>query len=119
MEKVKQLEIIKKNNAMTDDYHTGIRSAKDIKTAKEAFKTKISEDDDYLYPDFTKADGLKALEKGTITVYNSHEIKDGSFVSPSKMMAQDYAGSGKIYSKTIKIDDVAWIDSNEGQFAKI
>ena len=52
--KEKQLEIIKKNNAMTDDYHTGIRKVGDIKTAKEAFKTKISEDDDYLYPDFKK-----------------------------------------------------------------
>lgn len=117
--KEKQLEIIKKNNAMTDDYHTGIRKTSDIKTAKEAFKTKISEDDDYLYPDFKKSDGLKALESGKITVYSSKEIKNGSFVSPSKMMAQDYAGSGKIFSKTIDINDVAWIDSNEGQFAKI
>ena len=117
--KEKQFEIIKKNNAMTDDYHTGIRSAKDIKTAIEAFKTKVDEDEDYLYPDFKKSDGLKALESGKITVYSSKEIKQGSFVSPSKMMAEDYAGNGKVFSKTISINDVAWVDSNEGQFAKV
>lgn len=114
-----QLEIIKKNNAMTDDYHTGIRTKEDIKSATEAFKTKIDDDEDYLYPDFSKADGLKALETGKITVYSSKEIKDGGFVSPSKMMAKDYAGSGKIYEITVDIKDIAWIDSNEGQFAPI
>ena len=118
-QKEKQFEIIQKTNAMTDDYHTGIRKPSDIKSAQEAFKTKVSDNDDYLYPDFTKADGAKALETGKITVYSSKPIGNGGFVSPSKMMAQDYAGkSGKVYSKEVSIDDVAWIDSNEGQFAK-
>ena len=117
--KKRQLEIIKKENPMQDEYHTGIRSIEDIKSAEEAFKTKIDEDEDYIYPDFTKEDGKKALEIGEITIYSSKEIKQGSFVSTSKMMAKDYAGNGKIYEQKVNIKDVAWIDSNEGQYAKI
>jgi hypothetical protein len=114
-----QLEIIKKENPMTDEYHTGIRKIEDIKSPEEAFKTKIDKDEDYIYPDFTKEDGEKALKTGKITVYSSKEIKNGGFVSTSKMMAEDYAGGGKIYEQIIDIEDVAWIDSNEGQYAKI
>ena len=117
--KQQQLEIINKTNPMRDDYHTGIRSINDIKTPEEAFKTKIDDDEDYVYPDFTKEDGKKALKTGKIIVYSSKEIKNGNFVATSKMMAQDYAGSSKIYSKEININDVAWINSGEGQFAKI
>ena len=116
-EKEDQFEVIQKTNAMTDDVHTGIRKPSDIKSAEEAFKTTVSDDDDYLYPDFTKADGEKALQSGKVTVYSSKPIDQGGFVSPSKMMAQDYAGGGKVYSKEVSVHDVAWIDSNEGQFA--
>ena len=115
--KKKQLEIIKKENPMTDDYHVGIRKVEDIKTPEEAFKTKIDEDEDYVYPDFSKEDGEKALKTGKITVYSSKEIKQGGFVATSKMMAKDYAGGGKVYSQEIDINDVAWINSGEGQFA--
>ncbi len=38
--KLKQLEIIQQTNPMTDDYHTGIRSVDDIKTAEEVFTEK-------------------------------------------------------------------------------
>jgi hypothetical protein len=117
--KKEQLEIIKKENPMTDDYHTGIRTIDDIKTPEEAFKTKIDDDEDYIYPDFTKKDGENALKTGKIIIYSSKEIKQGGFVSTSKMMAQDYAGSGKVYEQIVDIRDVAWIDSNEGQYAKI
>lgn len=117
--KKQQFEIIKKENPMTDDYHTGIRSVDDIKTATEAFKTKVDIDEDFAYPDFTKSDGERALKSGTIIVYSSKEIKQGGFVSPSKMMAQDYAGGGKVFEKKININDVAWINSDEGQYAKL
>ena len=40
--KLKQLEIIQQTNPMTDDYHTGIRSVDDIKTAEEVFTKPIS-----------------------------------------------------------------------------
>ena len=118
-EKEAQFEIIQKTNPMTDDIHTGIRKPSDIKSAEEAFKTTVDENVDYAYPDFTKADGTKALASGKVTVYSSKPIEQGGFVSPSKMMAQDYAGNGKVYSKEVSVHDVAWIDSNEGQLAKV
>lgn len=117
--KQQQLEIIQKTNPMTDDYHVGIRTVNDIKSAREAFETQVDEDEDYVYPDFTQADGMKALETGKITIYSSKPIANGVFVSPSRMMANDYAGGGRVYSETVGIDDVAWINSGEGQFAKL
>ena len=110
-----QFEIIQKTNPMRDDYHTGIRKASDIKTAEEAFK----DDESFAYPDFTEDDAAIALRTGRITIYSSKPIEQGGFVSPSKMMAQDYAGSGKIYSKTVNLEDIAWINGDEGQFAKV
>lgn len=114
-----QFDVIQKTNPMRDDYHVGIRRVEDIKTAREAFETQVDEDEDYVYPDFSPADGKKALETGKITIYSSKPIQNGGFVATSKMMAQDYAGDGKVFSETVSIDDVAWINSGEGQFAKI
>lgn len=115
--KEKQFEIIKENNPMIDTYHQGIREPSDIMDIEEAFNP--NDIDNYAYPDFTKEDGKKALESGYVTIYSSKPIEQGTFVSPSKMMAQDYAGSGKVYSQKVKLEDVAWIDGNEGQYAKV
>lgn len=115
--KEKQFEIIKENNPMLDTYHQGIREPSDIMDIEEAFNQ--NDIDNYAYPDFTKEDGKKALESGYVTIYSSKPIENGTFVSPSKMMAQDYAGSGKVYSQKVKLEDVAWIDGNEGQYAKV
>ena len=109
-----QLEIINKYNPMRDTYHTGIRTIKDIKTFKEA----VEDEESFGYPDFSKADGLLALKSGKITIYSSHPIKQGTFVTPSKSMAHDYAGNKEVYSKKVKINDVAWINLDEGQFAQ-
>lgn len=117
--KEKQLDIILKTNPMTDDYHVGIRTVEDIKTPEEAFKTKIDEDEDYVYPDFTQKDGENALKTGKIVVYSSKPFEQGGFVTPSKMMAHDYAGNKDVFSKEIDVDDVAWINSSEGQLTKI
>ncbi len=54
-----------------------------------------------------------------MTVYSSHPIENGAFVTPSKMQAKDYAGGGKVYSAKVKTSDVAWIDASEGQLAKV
>ena len=115
--KEKQFEIIKENNPMLDTYHQGIREPSDIMDIEEAFNP--NDIDNYAYPDFTKEDGKKALESGYVTIYSSKPIGQGTFVSPSKMMAQDYAGNGQVYSKKVKLEDVAWIDGNEGQFAQV
>ena len=115
--KNEQFEIIQRTNPMHDDYHTGIRKPENIRSPKEAFEPE--DDAGYLYPDFTKEDGKKALESGKITLYSSYPIEDGTFVTPSKMMASDYSGGGKVYSKEVSINDVAWINADEGQFASV
>lgn len=111
--KEKQFQITQKYNPMNDDYHTGIRSADDILSFEEAM-----EEEAYT-PDYTEEMADNALRKGKITVYSSYPISQGVFVTPSKMEAQNYAGNGKVYSKTVGIDDVAWIDTIEGQYANV
>ena len=113
--KQKQFDIINKSNPMTDDYHTGIRSVNDIKTFEEAMKDSES----FVYGDFDINDAQKALENGKVTVYSSKPIEQGGFVSTSQNMAKDYAGNGKIYSKKVNLEDVAWLNGDEGQYAKV
>lgn len=113
--KQKQLDIIQKNNKMQDDYHTGIRNIKDIKTFEEA----IQDNESFVYGDYSLEDAQRDLERQKVTVYSSKPISQGRFVSTSKNMAQDYAGKGKVYSKEVNINDVAWINGDEGQYANI
>lgn len=113
-----QLELILRENPMHDDYHTGIRSVKDINTAEEAFRQAI-EDGEGTNPDFTADMMEDSLRSGHVTVYSSSPIKKGSFITPSRMMANDYAGGGRIYSKRVPLKDVAWIDDAEGQYAPV
>lgn len=113
-----QLEVILRENPMQDDYHTGIRSVKDINTAEEAFRQAI-EDGEGTNPDFTTDMMEDSLRSGHVTVYSSGPIKKGSFITPSRMMANDYAGGGRIYSKRVPLKDVAWIDDAEGQYAPV
>ena len=100
---------------MTDDYHVGIRDADDIKTFEEAMKDSES----FFYGDFSLKDARKALKEGKVTVYSSKPIEQGGFVSTSKNMAKDYAGGGEVYSRRVDIDDIAWINGDEGQYAKV
>ena len=122
--KQKQLERINETNPMLDDYHVGIRELSDILTMREAIEEarQEAEEGDYetlsAYPDITNEMLENALQSGKITVYSSKPIKDGNFVTPSRMQAEDYAGDGRVYSKTVSIDDVAWINTDEGQFVK-
>lgn len=117
--KSEQFAILQKANPMKDEYHTGIRTVDDILTAEEAFVAQYDEDESFAYPDFTQEDGQAALDSGVVTIYSSKPIKAGAFISPSKMMAQDYAGGGKVYSKRVKLSDVAWINSDEGEYAPV
>lgn len=113
--KQKQLDIIKSTNPMTDDYHTGIRNVEDIKSFNET----LNDEESFTYGDFTREDALKAVEKGEVKVYSSKPIANGGFVSTSYNMAKDYAGSGKVYSETVPLTDVAWINGDEGQLARV
>jgi hypothetical protein len=110
-----QLGLINRTNPMFDDYHTGIRKTSDIKTWKEA----IQDDESFMWGDFSQKQAEDALKKGKITVYSSHPIEDGGFLSTSKNQARDYAGGGKIYEKEVPLEDVAWINGDEGQYAPI
>jgi hypothetical protein len=117
--KEKQLEIIKKNNPVEDDYHTWIRNIDDIKTLSETLEDSDWEGYDEFNPDLTRQDILEAIDNGEIMVYSSYPIEQGTFISPSKMEAESYSGNGKVYSKKVSIDDVAWIDPTQGQYAKV
>jgi 8-oxo-dGTP pyrophosphatase MutT (NUDIX family) len=115
--KQKQLEIINRSNPAPNEYNTWIRKVDDIKTAEQVFS--IAFEDGAMYPDFQTDDMTKALDSGYVTVFSSYPIKEGVFVTPSKMNALDYAGGkgGKVFSKTVELKDIAWIDESEGQYA--
>ena len=119
--KKQQLDIIKNSNPMTDDYHTGIRSVDDIKTFAETLQDSDYEgwENDGFTPDYTGDMAKQALDTGKITVYSSYPIEQGVFVTPSKMEAQNYAGNGKVYEKMIDLNEVAWIEPMQGQYAKV
>lgn len=117
--KLAQFELIQEKNPMLDDYHTGIRSVDEIKTFGENVAAYNSNSEDFVYPDWTIDNARAAAKNGKVTIYSSKPIEEGVFVSPSKMMAQDYAGSGKVYSKEIPLNDVAWISGDEGNYAPI
>lgn len=115
--KEKQLDIINKTNPMNDEYHVGIRNIDDIKTFDEV----INDEESFVWGDYTKEDALRDLQKGTVTVYSSYPIENGAFVSTSKIQAQEYAGGqgSKVYSKTVPLNEIAWINGDEGQYAKV
>lgn len=115
--KQSQFEIIQKTNPMHDDIHTGIRSPSDIMSPEEALSQ--GDDNSFVYPDWSREDGKKALETGMVTLYSSYPIKNGVFVTPSKRMSTDYSGGKEPYSVTVPVSDVAWINSDEGQFARV
>lgn len=107
----RKLDLILQNNPADDDIHTWIRDEDDILTFEEAFADGSCE------PDFTDADIKRALQTGQVTVYSSKPIVNGTFVTPSKLEASAYSGTGFIYSAVVKLDDVAWIDDSQGQIA--
>lgn len=103
------LNVILASNPMHDDYHVGIRSISDIHTLYEAFDseppTNPDVSDDYIQ---------QCIESGMIKIYSSNKIRPGVFVTSSKMMARDYAGSLNVFSTVVSIDEVAWINCDEG-----
>lgn len=117
VDKQKQLELITKGNPFNPELgnHTWIRDVSDIKTYEEVWQ---EEGEIYgITPDFSKKDTIDALNSGKIVVYSSYPIKNGTFVTPSKMEAMNYASSDKVYCKFVNLDDVAWIGPTQGQYA--
>ena len=120
-DKVEQFKIIQRYNPMQDDYHVGIRKPSDIKTWEEVLKEDSKDGESFSWGDFSRSDAEKALKSGKITVYSSYPIKQGVFVSTSYVQSEQYAGGEgkKVYSKVVPLSDIAWINGDEGQFAKL
>lgn len=119
LSKEEQLRIILRENPADDEnmpYHTWIRTVDDIVTFAEAWDELISSSSNFT-PDFTCDDAIKAIMTGKITVYSSHSIKNGTFVTPSAMEAASYAGSSGMYKAQMDIRDIAWIDEGQGMVA--
>lgn len=117
--KERQLSIIEQYNPAPDSYHTWIRNTDDIKTFDEALSDDEYADYDEFNPDYTREMAEEALESGYIRVYSSYPIEQGVFVTPSMMEAESYSGDGNIYSKDVDVNNVAWIDITQGQYAEI
>ena len=119
--KQKQLDIILGSNPAPNTYQTWVRSVDDIHTWEEVLQLDDEHEGQFVWGDFSRKDAEQALKDGTITVYSSYPIKNGVFVSTSNIQAQEYAGgeSGKVYSKTIPLTEVAWINGDEGQYANV
>lgn len=114
-----QFDIIQNSNAAEDDYHTWIRSASEIKTLSETLADQEWAEYDEYDPDYTRQMAEDAVKNGKVTVYSSYPIGNGVFVTPSRMEAESYSENGKAYSKTVNVDDVAWIDPTQGQYAPV
>ena len=121
-----QLDVINETNPMTDGYHVGIRNVEDIKTFDEVMEEARRESEKggwselASYPDISNDMLEDALETRRIVIYSSHPIANGVFVTPSYMQADEYSGmTGEVYSKDVSVDDIAWINTDEGQFASL
>ena len=117
LSKAEQLEVILRENPANDDMHTWIRSEDDIYTYAEAVRRTFGDEIDDFTPDFTADDIRRALETGEMTVYSSKPIVNGDWVTPSAMEGASYSGDGYMYTATINIKDVAWVDEGQGQLA--
>lgn len=114
LSKKARFRAITKANPMKDDYHLGIRSLDDVKDLEEVM-------DDFGNPDITRPLLENALKQNRIRVYSSRPIEIGSFVTPSRMMATDYAGGkGKpVYEIDLIPNDIGWLSGDEGQVGRI
>lgn len=115
--KAAQFDIIQQSNPFDAELgdHTWIKSADDILTYPEAIDNFGGVED--VTPDFRAADVQAALDNGEVTIYSSYPIEQGTFVTPSRMEAQSYAGDGaQVYSRRVPLSDVAWIDEVQGQY---
>ena len=111
--------VLATNPAPKDSRMTWIRSLGDIMTYAEAVEDEPWVLEDGCTPDFDADDVMMALRTGVVRVYSSHPIMPGIFVTPSRMEAQSYAGGGPVHSKVVFLEDVAWIDASQGQYAPV
>lgn len=119
-----QLDVILKENPIDPELNPNaywINNIYDILTFEEALyifrQDLLKYDSASITPDWDYQSMRKALESGFITVYSSHPIKPGVFVTPSKLEAQSYGMSTDKPNKiTVPTNYIAWLDVLEGQF---
>lgn len=118
--KEEQLKIVQETNPMFNDTSVGIRTIEDIQTFEECIKN-ADKDSAFVWGDYSKEDAIRDLKNGKITIYSSYPIKNGVFVSTSYQQAFEYAGhdASKVHQRVVKLDNVAWINGDEGQYAKV
>lgn len=117
LSKEEQFQIIYETNPAPEEIYTWIRSVDDIQTFQEAFENNRDGYSEGFTEDYTAEDMLAAIRTGKITVYSSYPIENGKFVTPSYMEAKSYGGSYGVYTATVDLDDIAWIDVDQGQVA--
>lgn len=119
--KKEQFEIINESNRMRNDSRAGILNADNILSFREAIDIAKADNNGKIssYPDVPNSVFDKAMRSGFITVYGSEPIENGVFVTPSMIGARMDSDDGKVFSKVVSINDVAWLNSDEGQFADI
>jgi len=118
--KEEQLKIVRETNPMWNDTSVGIRKIEDIKTFEECVRN-AEEDSVFVWGDYSKEDAERDLKRGKVTIYSSYPIKNGVFVSTSYQQAYEYAGhdASQVHQRTVNLDSVAWINGDEGQYAKV
>ena len=100
---------------VTSEYIEPITSPEQIKTYAEAVAADRADFGSTI--DFDLEAAEQALSSGEITVYSPRAITAGSYVTPSRMNAEDAAtGGGRIYSMTVPLEAVAWTDAFSGQY---
>lgn len=112
------VNLIKKHNPKDPSINkvaTWIEKESDIHTYFEAVQIDGT-DKTGITPDFTAQDIKHALQTNRMKVYSTYPIKIGTFVTPSKMQAESYGIKDTLHSKLVSLDEVAWIDSFEGQY---
>ena len=115
--KGKQFEIIQQYNPAPDDYHTWVRSASDILTYDEALKAySDGNEDGNIAPNYSVDDAERCIIDDEMTVYSSAQIWLGSFVTPSQIEAESYAGGKKVYTKNVSPYEAAWLDVLQEQY---
>lgn len=118
--KQKQLEIIEKFNPRDNTLsssHTWIDSVDDIHTYDE-----VAIPNEDVTPDFKANDVKKALDSGEITIFSSHPIEPGAWVTPSEMEAYNYvdkSSNNRTFTKKTKLNNIAWVDETQGMYAPV
>lgn len=110
--KQEQCDLIQKVNP-PKGFMTWVRTVEDVMTYEEANEGIDSDP----CCDFSFEEMQKAMRSGFITVYSSHPIKNGIFVTPSALEAASYSGDGFIRCARVRLTDIAWIDETQGQIA--